>query len=91
MGRRNEIKLRGGIVMSSINERCSLCFRKENSENLVSKDSLQLCPKCYKKYEESPHNQRVMLLNSIKLYRKLVERYENCGGVKIDTHFEGIS
>lgn len=91
MGRRNEIKPRGGIVMSSINERCSLCFRKEKSENLVSKDSLQLCPKCYKKYEESPYNQRVMLLNSVKCYRKLIARYEDTSGIKIDTDFGGIS
>jgi hypothetical protein len=77
--------------MSSINKRCSLCFRETGDKDLVAKDSLQLCPKCYTKYEESPYNQRVMLLNSINCYRKLVERYEDTSGIKIKTDFSGIS
>ena len=77
--------------MSSINKRCSLCFRETEDKDLISKDSLQLCPKCYNKYEESAYNQRVMLLNSIRCYRKLVERYEDTSGIKIKTDFSGIS
>lgn len=79
--------------MSTVSERCALCFNKseKHGADLIWKDSLQLCQKCYDKFNESPYNQRVMLLNSIKLYRKLVSRYEDCGGVKIDTAFEGIS
>lgn len=79
--------------MSTIHKRCSLCFTKDEPDggHLIWKDSLQLCPKCYKKYEESAYNQRVMLINSIKCYRKLVERYEDTSGIKIDTDFSGIS
>lgn len=75
--------------MSSINERCYLCFRK--SPDLVCRDSLRLCPTCYAKYDESAYNQRVMLLNSVKCYRKLIARYEDSSGTKIDTDFSGIS
>lgn len=79
--------------MSSVNERCALCFSKsdKNGDDLIWKDSLQLCPKCYEKFNESAYNQRVMLLNSIKCYRKLVARYEDTSSTKIDTNFSGIS
>lgn len=79
--------------MSSVSERCALCFRKSDKkgDDLIWKDSLQLCPKCYERFSESPYNQRVMLLNSIKCYRKLVSRYEDSSGTKLDTNFEGIS
>lgn len=32
-----------------------------------------------------------MLLNSVKCYRKLIARYEDTSGIKIDTNFGGIS
>lgn len=79
--------------MSTITERCALCFKKseKRGDDLIWLDSLQLCPKCYEKYRESAYNQRVMLINSLKCYRKLVERYEDTSGTKIDTDFSGIS
>lgn len=78
--------------MSTVADRCSLCFKKlDKGEAFIMKDSLQLCPKCYEKFIESPYNQRVMLLNSVKCYRKLIARYEDCGGIKINTDFGGIS
>lgn len=79
--------------MSSVSERCALCFSKsdKHGDDLIWKDSLQLCQKCYDKYNESAYNQRVMLLNSIKCYRKLVGRYEDTSSTKIDTNFSGIS
>lgn len=79
--------------MSTVNERCCLCFKKseKHGDDLIWKDSLQLCKKCYDKYSESPYNQRVMMLNSIKCYRKLIRRYEDTSNIKIDTDFSGIS
>ncbi len=79
--------------MSTVSERCCLCFRKsdKHGDDLIWKDSLQLCPRCYERYNESAYNQRVMMLNSIKCYRKLVTRYEDTSNTKIDTDFSGIS
>lgn len=79
--------------MSTVAERCSLCFSKseKQGDDLIWKDSLQLCQKCYDRYNESAYNQRVMMLNSIRCYRKLVERYEDTSGKRIDTSFSGIS
>ena len=79
--------------MSSVSERCCLCFKKseKHGDDLIWRDSLQLCPKCYERYTESAYNQRVMMINSLKCYRKLVERYEDTSGTKIETDFSGIS
>lgn len=79
--------------MSTVSERCCLCFRKSpnKGDDLIWKDSLQLCQKCYDKYEESAYNQRVMMINSLKCYRKLITRYEDTSGTRIDTDFQGIS
>lgn len=78
---------------STVHKRCALCFEKNEPDGgeLIWKDSLQLCPKCYEKFEASAYNQRVMLLNSIKCYRKLIAKYEDNGNIKLDTKFEGIS
>lgn len=79
--------------MSTVTERCSLCFEKSKNrgDDLIWLDSLQLCQKCYDKYTKSAYNQRTMLINSLKCYRKLVERYEDTSSTKIDTSFSGIS
>ena len=81
------------ISRSTIYKRCALCFEKNEPDggDLIWKDSLQLCPKCYAKYEESAYNQRVMLINSLKCYRRLVSKYEDNGNIQLDTKFEGIS
>lgn len=71
---------------STISKRCSLCFGK--CENLINIDSLQLCNECNEKYTKSAYNQRVMLLNSIKCYRKLIERYENSSNIQLETKFD---
>ena len=77
---------------SKIYKRCSLCYYLDepNGENLTSIDSLQLCPECYARYTKSAYNQRIMLLNSIKCYRKLIEKYENSSNVNLETRFIGI-
>lgn len=73
--------------------RCALCFEKHEPDggDLIWYDSLQLCPKCYEKFTESAYNQRVMLINSIKCYRRLIGKYEDQSNIKLDTKFEGIS
>lgn len=77
---------------STTYKRCSLCFTKDEPDggNLIWRDSMQLCQKCYDRYCESPYNQRVMLINSIKSYRKLISKYEDNGNIIIDCNFEGI-
>ena len=81
------------ISKSTVYERCSLCFSKDDKhgDNLIWMDGLQLCEKCHSRYIESPYNQRCMLLNSITCYRKLIDKYENNGNIKIDVKFDGIS
>lgn len=78
---------------STVHKRCALCFEKHEPDggDLIWKDSFQLCPKCYEKYSESPYNQRVMMINSIKCYRRLISKYEDNGNIQLDTKFEGIS
>lgn len=78
---------------STIHKRCALCFEKHEPDggDLIWHDSLQLCPKCYEKFTASAYNQRVMLLNSIKCYRRLISKYEDNSGTILDTKFEGIS
>lgn len=78
---------------STVGERCALCFERseKHGDDLIWKDSFQLCPRCYTKYEESPYNQRVMMINSIKCYRRLISKYEDSSNVKLETKFEGIS
>ena len=77
--------------MSTVTKRCSLCFKIEDDAHLICKESLQLCPKCYAKWNESGYEQKLMLVKSIKCYRQLVEKYEDTSGTKINTDFEGIS
>ena len=78
---------------STVYKRCSLCFTKDepNGGNLINYDSLQLCPKCYEKFIASGYNQRVMLLNSLRCYRRLISKYEDSGNIQLDTNFEGIA
>lgn len=75
---------------STVYKRCALCYTKDEADggNLIWKDSMQLCPKCNARYDESAYNQRVMLINSIKCYRKLLEQYENCSNVQFETSFK---
>ena len=81
------------ISRSTIYKRCSLCFEKHEPDggDLINYDSLQLCQKCYDKFRDNPYNQRVMLLNSIRCYRRLISKYEDNGNIQLDTKFEGIS
>ena len=68
---------------STVYKRCSLCFTKFEPDGgeLIWKDSMQLCPKCYTRYNASAYNQRVMLINSIKCYRRLIGKYEDKGNI----------
>ena len=78
---------------STVYKRCSLCFTKDepDRDNLINYDSLQLCPKCYEKFIASGYNQRVMLLNSLRCYRRLISKYEDNGNIQLDANFEGIA
>lgn len=77
---------------STVYKRCSLCFTKDepNGGNLINYDGLQLCQRCYERFTKSAYNQRTMLLNSNKCYRKLITKYEENGNIQIDTNFDGI-
>ena len=55
--------------------------------NLIWYDSLQLCPSCYERFTASAYNQRVMLINSIKCYRRLISKYEDNGNIQLDCNF----
>lgn len=81
------------MAKETVTTRCTLCFSKseKNGDDFIWKDSMQLCPKCYERYNESAYNQRIMLINSVKSYRRLVMQYEESSNVKFDTKFESIS
>ena len=78
---------------STIYKRCSLCMTKDEPDggNLIWKDSMQLCQNCYDRFTASAYNQRVMLINSIKCYRRLISKYEDQGNIQLDCNFEGIA
>lgn len=78
------------MARETVTHRCSLCFDKAKEPDggeLIWKDSLQLCPKCYERYNESAYNQRCMLINSVKSYRRLIMQYEESSNVKFETKF----
>lgn len=77
---------------STVEIRCCLCFTKseKNGDDLIWYDSLQLCPNCYDRFATSGYNQRVMLINSLKCYRRLISKYEDNGNIQLDANFEGI-
>ena len=77
---------------NTVYKRCSLCMTKDEPDggNLINYDGLQLCKDCYDKFRHSAYNQRVMLLNSIKCYRRLIAKYEDNGNIQLDCNFEGI-
>lgn len=59
---------------------CFLCLEedKNNGDNLIWRDSMQLCKKCYQLYSDSEYNQQIMPINAIKRYRrKIAELLEN--------------
>ena len=81
------------ISRSTVYKRCSLCFTKDEPDggHLINLDGLQLCQKCYDKFRASAYNQRCMLLNSLRCYRRLISKYEDNGNIMLDTNFEGIA
>ena len=81
------------ISRSTVYKRCSLCFTKDEPDggHLINYDGLQLCSKCYEKFTASAYNQRVMLLNSLRCYRRLISKYEDNGNIQLDTNFDGIA
>lgn len=81
------------ISRSTVYKRCSLCFTKDEPDggHLINLDGLQLCQKCYDKFRASAYNQRCMLLNSLRCYRRLISKYEDNGNIMLDANFEGIA
>lgn len=77
---------------STVYKRCSLCMTKDEPDggHLILYDGLQLCKSCYDRFTASAYNQRVMLLNSIRCYRRLISKYEDQGNIQLDCNFEGI-
>lgn len=57
---------------------CSLCLEedKNNGDNLIWRDGLQLCESCYKEYTENEYNKEIMCVNAIKNYRRKIEELE---------------
>ena len=54
---------------------CCLCLEedKQNGDNLIWSDSMQLCESCYKKYNENNYNKSIMPINAIKRYRRKID------------------
>ncbi len=54
---------------------CCLCLEedKNNGGNLIWNDGMQLCKRCYDRYTENPNNEKVMLINAIKSYRRILD------------------
>ena len=61
--------------MSNIYNCCSLCLEedKNNGDNLIWRDSMQLCERCYERYTENQYNKETMLINAIKMYRRKLD------------------
>lgn len=60
--------------MKKIYNCCSLCLEEDTNEgkNLIWCDSMILCSKCYKEYNESDYNKIIMPINAIKKYRNVI-------------------
>ena len=62
---------------------CCLCLEKDknNGDSLIWIDGMQLCKSCYKNYTESDYYAKIMPLNAIKRYRRMIaditEEYKN--------------
>lgn len=62
---------------------CCLCLEKDknNGDSLIWIDGMQLCKSCYKNYTESDYYAKIMPLNAIKRYRRMIaditEKYKN--------------
>jgi len=50
---------------------CSLCLKedKNNGDNLIWVDGMQLCKQCYNKYNKNEYEARSMKINAIRKYR----------------------
>lgn len=61
--------------MLNIYNCCCLCLKedKNNGNNLIWCDSMQLCQNCYDEYNESDYKKQIMPINAIKKYRRKVE------------------
>lgn len=64
--------------MSDIYNCCSLCLKedKNNGDGLIWRDGLQLCQACYEKYTKNAYNEKTMLMNAIKKYRREIDIYQ---------------
>lgn len=61
--------------MLNIYNCCCLCLKedKNNGDNLIWCDSMQLCQSCYDEYNESDYKKGIMPINAIKKYRRKLE------------------
>lgn len=64
--------------MKNIYETCCLCLKDtgDKGDSLIWRDSMQLCPECYKEYTKSDYKKECMLINAIKKYRKVISESE---------------
>lgn len=62
--------------MENIYERCTLCLCEtgDNGNSLIWYDSMQLCKRCYERYNKSDYDKHCMLVNSIKKYRRILSK-----------------
>ena len=68
--------------MSNIYNCCCLCLEedKHNGDNLIWKDSMQLCKKCYDEYSSSDYKKQIMPINAIKKYRRKIDELQQTKG-----------
>lgn len=54
---------------------CCLCLEedKNNGDNLIWYDSMQLCESCYDNYLKNEYEKKIMPINAIKRYRRKID------------------
>ncbi len=55
--------------MENMLDCCYLCLDNVGYDNLINRDGMIMCQKCYDKYSENSYNEKGMLVNAIKKYR----------------------
>lgn len=57
---------------------CCLCLEedKNDGDNLIWNDGMQLCESCYKNYTENDYYKKIMPINAIKRYRRKINELQ---------------
>lgn len=74
----------------NIYKSCCLCLKEDNNngDDLIWRDGMQLCKKCYDEYTENDYNKRIMPIKAIKDYRRTIAEYAESEESKINEYIK---